>query len=325
MMAPAHWQTRRALLSWLLLPFSWVYRLLILLRVAAIKPVALPVPLFCVGNNTVGGAGKTPTVIALCGMLSAMGKHPHVISRGYKGRFEQAVLQVNPQRHDAAEVGDEPLMIAQHAPCWVAKRRMHAARAAIAAGADVIIMDDGLQNPSLIKDFSLLIVDGTYGFGNGFMMPAGPCREPVRSSMSKVDGVLIMGEETNPSVRSKIPSSLPIFTGRLIADSSIKLHDVVAHAFAGIAHPEKFFETVRQMGAQLVQTSAFADHHFFSVAELQQLINDAKSRHATLVTTEKDYVRLPAEFRNQVTMIPVSLDLHQRDVFNTLLANQVKS
>ena len=323
MMAPAHWTSRSAPQAWLLLPISWLYRLLMLLRLSAVNPVALGVPVLCVGNNTVGGAGKTPTAIALCHLLIAMGKHPHVISRGYKGNYTSPVVRVDPDTHTAAEVGDEPLLIARHAPCWVAKRRLNAAHAAIAAGAYIIVMDDGLQNPSIVKDFTILVVDGSYGFGNRFMMPAGPCREPVRISMKKADAVLIMGEETNAAIRCNVPSHVPIFTGRLIPDSSLSLKDKQVYAFAGIAHPDKFFATLAQMGATMVHTAYFADHHHFSTAELQRLAQEASEQQAQLVTTEKDFVRLPETFRKQVIAVPVLLDLDHKDAFNSLLQNQV--
>jgi len=325
MMAPVHWTSRSALQSWALLPLSWLYRLLLLLRMAMVKPTLLEVPVICVGNNTVGGAGKTPTVIALCHWLTAMGKKPHVISRGYGGHYTDSVLQVDPSTHTATQVGDEPLLIAQHAPCWVARRRKLAARSAIAAGANVIVMDDGLQNPSIVKDFSILVVDGDYGFGNRFMMPAGPCREPVRISMSKADAVLIIGEERNPSIRRAIPASKPVFGAALIPSADLSLQGVPVYAFAGIGYPDKFFNTLKKMGAAVVGSERFPDHHPYGLADLERLARESENVRARLVTTEKDFVRIPALYHNLITPIPVTLDLNQKDAFISLLNQQVVS
>lgn len=254
-----------------------------------------------------------------------MGKQPHVISRGYGGTYTDPVLRVVPDTHTALQVGDEPLLIARHAPCWVAKRRILAARSAIAAGADVVIMDDGLQNPSIVKDFSLLVVDGAYGFGNRFMMPAGPCREPVRTSMRKADAVVIMGAETNASIRRHIPAAKPVFTGALMPDASISLNATTLYAFAGIAHPDKFFSMLEAMGARLVATERFPDHHPYGLADLERLARESEKTGARLVTTEKDYVRIPPLYHNLITAIPVTLDLEQKDAFISLLNQQVVS
>ena len=240
MMAPYHW-SERGLLAWLWWPASLIYYLLLRLRLAWRKPIRVSVPVICVGNNTAGGSGKTPTVIAICEWLQVQGHTPHIISRGYGGQVAGTVL-VNPDRHSADEVGDEPLLLARGAPCWVSPRRLNAARAAIAEGASVLVMDDGLQNPTLHKDFSLMVVDGMAGLGNRMMIPAGPCREPLQRTLKASSAVLIIGEPTHPSLRHIRHPHL--YHGVLQPDSSVRLDGLNVHPFAGIGLPDKFFSTV---------------------------------------------------------------------------------
>lgn len=322
MQAPYHWQDR-TLVSWALLPVSWLYWGVARFRASRVTPAQLPVPVICVGNNGVGGAGKTPTAIALCRMLQEAGFTPHVISRGYKGRYDGTV-RVDPSIHIAVEVGDEPLLIARHAPCWVAKRRLHAAKAAIAEGADVIIMDDGLQNPSIHKDVSILVVDSGYGFGNHFMLPAGPCREPVNVSMQKADMVLIIGENDNPAITSHIPAGTPVFRATLQPDSTVDLKGKRVHAFAGIAHPEKFYKTIERLGAKIALITWFADHHIYQQRDLDRLSRETAEHDALLVTTEKDAVRLPVDFCHQVMVVPVTLSVDNKDGWRTIILEHMK-
>jgi tetraacyldisaccharide 4'-kinase len=323
MHAPAHW-CHRSWISWLLWPLSYLYYGLVVLRLSRITPLRVGMPIICVGNNTVGGTGKTPTVIHLSQLLRDMGYVPHVISRGYKGQYSGTV-HVDPELHIAQEVGDEPLLIARHAPCWVARRRLHAARAAIAAGANVIIMDDGLQNPTLQKDCSLVVVDGSYGFGNGFMMPAGPCREPLSVTMRKADAVVIMGEALNPTIQASIPARLPVFRARLVAQTDREWRNVRVHPFAGIGNPEKFFATMEQLGSVITLTSAFPDHHLFTMKDIERLLREANEHQAQLVTTEKDYMRLPESFRPQVIPIPVQLTIETADSFASFIKTHISN
>lgn len=322
MQAPYHWQDRTGY-SYALLPVSWLYWVVARWRASRIIPKRLSVPVICVGNNGVGGAGKTPTAIALCYMLREAGYTPHVISRGYKGKYEGTV-RVDPSVHIAVEVGDEPLLIARHAPCWVSKRRLHAANAAIADGADVIIMDDGLQNPSLHKDLSILVVDSSYGFGNRLMLPAGPCREPVATSIRKADMVLIIGTASHPSIATSIPSDKPTFRATLQAAANIDLKGKRVHAFAGIGHPEKFYATLETLGAKIVLTTWFDDHHPYQQRDIDRLRRETAEQDALLVTTEKDWVRLPEDFREQVTTVPVTLAVTQQNEWQSLVLQRLK-
>lgn len=311
MRAPAFW-TSGGWLAAALAPGACAWAAAGRLRRQLAHPFRVPVPVVCIGNVTAGGAGKTPTVFALLDVVHARaGKSlAHVVTRGYGGRLPGPV-RVDPARHGADEVGDEALLLARAAPTWVARDRAAGARAAVAAGAQLLILDDGFQNPSLAKDLSLLVVDGDYGFGNGRVMPAGPLREPVMDALARADGVVVVGDDragVGRAIHNKCPD-LPILAARLVAEPSatanLKGQRVVA--FAGIGRPEKFFATLEEIGAEVAGRRAFPDHHRYSEAEVATLESDAKSRNAQLVTTEKDHVRLDPDTRARVAALPVAL------------------
>lgn len=287
MKTPDFWR-HRGWQSLLLAPFGWIYGALTLRRMA--KPGSrAPVPVISVGNFTAGGAGKTPTAIAIAKALIARGERPFFLTRGHGGR-EAGPLRVDPSRHRAIEVGDEPLLLARHAPVIVARDRAAGARMAIAEGASCLVLDDALQNPALTKDFSLAVIDGGFGFGNGRCVPAGPLRAPVAASLAKVDAVLVIGPDEAGAGRT-VASEIPVFTAEMRPSAGTEMlagREVIA--FSGIGRPEKFRGTLTALGARIVAFHAFADHHAFTDAEAQSLLASAGER--TLVTTEKDHVRL---------------------------------
>ena len=313
MRAPDFW-TEDGALAALLAPLGAGYDLAGRLRRALVPSVAADIPVVCVGNLVAGGAGKTPVVLALVEALAARGAAAHCLSRGYGGRAP-GPRRVDAARDSAAEVGDEALLLARAAPSWVARDRTAGARAAAAAGARVLVMDDGFQNPALAKDLSLVVVDGAYGFGNRRVMPAGPLRETVARGLARADAVVLLGRD-DWNLGAPLGARLPLLTARLEPrPGSERLAGRRVLAFAGIGRPDKFFATLAGpeggpgggLGAELVETRAFPDHHSYSAAELRTLRARARSLDALLVTTEKDAVRLTPEQREGIEILAVAV------------------
>ena len=311
MKPPAFWFNPPHRPGWqaqLLKPLGALYAQATRARLAKTKGEPGPVPIICIGNLNAGGTGKTPTAIALAQRLTAMGHAPHFLSRGYGGTLT-GPIRIDPSRHTAAASGDEPLLLAAFAPAWVSRDRVAGAHAAAQAGASVILLDDGFQDPALRKDLSILVVDAAVGFGNGLCIPAGPLREPVRAGIARADLVIGIG---TPDERAAFASQWPLplaVVGAALQPlvTGMPWQGMRVLAFAGIGRPAKFFDTLRATGAHVVGAQALDDHQPLTTALMTRLQREAQALAAQLVTTEKDAVRLPAAMQGTVLTLPVRL------------------
>jgi tetraacyldisaccharide 4'-kinase len=320
--APGFWSRRSpSLLALGLAPLGAAYGALTARRMAA-PGLRVGVPVICVGNFVVGGAGKTPAAISIAHLLLEMGERVAFLSRGYGRAAVDNVVAVGLDVHRAQEVGDEPLLLARVAPCFVARDRRLAARTAIAAGASVLVMDDGLQNPVLAKDVVFATVDGGAGFGNGLCLPAGPLRAAPEMQLPFVSAVIFIDGVSDASVNAyEAVAGKPILNARLEPDpqAAERLRNQNVLAFAGIGRPEKFFATLEALGARVAIARGFADHQYYSSTQLDALLAEAGGRGLIPVTTQKDFVRLPPAYAAQVTALPISLRFDEpRDVVDLL-------
>ncbi len=300
MRTPKFW-AHRGLPALALAPLGLITKPLTARRVA--RPGFDPgIPVYCAGNATAGGTGKT--IVAL-DLLARLPGRPFALSRGYRGRLPGPVL-VDPAIHGAADVGDEPLLLAAAAPTIVARDRAAGARLALTLGATAIVMDDGLQNPGLAKTRSFLVIDGAYGFGNGMLIPAGPLREPATAAGGRCHAAIMIGDDATGAAKM-LPKTLPVLQARLTPHSHIDLAGRRVIAFAGIGRPEKFFASAAELGAILVKTIPFPDHHAYTQADAATLLSLAAAQNAQLVTTAKDDLKLPSDLKAATTAITVSL------------------
>ncbi|WP_416915056.1 MAG: tetraacyldisaccharide 4'-kinase [Roseicyclus sp.] len=310
MRAPGFWHGEPGLLSALLSPLGLIYAGATRRRLAQGPRQRVGVPVICVGNLNAGGTGKTPVVIALAERLRDRGVVAHAVSRGHGGTLGGPV-RVDERRHSASETGDEPLLLAAFLPTWVAKDRVAGAQAAVAAGAQVILLDDGFQNPGLAHDLSIVVVDAHVGFGNGRVIPAGPLREPIKTGLARAEIVLSVGDaaaQARFAARWGQAVTLPRVSGSLEPlPMGLPLKGLPVLAFAGIGRPEKFFQTLKAMGADIRATHALSDHQPLSDALMTRMLREARAIGAQVVTTEKDAVRLPSPLRAQVMTVPVRL------------------
>ena len=318
MRTPDLW-SHDGLLPTLLSPAASLYGLCSRSRAARTIARRVPVPVVCVGNLVAGGAGKTPLVLALLDALAAKGLEAQVLSRGHGG-LERGPLRVDPAHHSAADVGDEPLLLARKAATWVARDRLAGAIAAIDGGARMLILDDGFQNYALAKDLSLLVVDGVYGFGNGRLHPAGPLREPVASGIARAQALVLLGEDRH-GLAQGLAARLPVLKAHLAAGPEAgRLRGRRVLAFAGIGRPQKFFDSLTAIGAELAGQWAFADHHPYRPDEIAALRAEAARLGATLVTTEKDRVRLDAAASEGIEALSVTLAWDKPGALDALLS-----
>lgn len=312
MRPPSFWWRDAGVWGRLLQPLGALYGVVAAHRLRR-RGASASVPVICIGSLTLGGAGKTPTALAVARMLAETGIAPVFLTRGYGGRTE-GPLRISLDRHTAADVGDEALLLARAFPTIVSRDRVAGADAARAAGAQVVVMDDGFYNPSLRKDFSALVVDAHYGVGNGLIFPAGPLRAPLAAQLAQADALVLVGEDTPAFLLDAPANERPLFRARLVPEHAAAegLAGKPLLAFAGIGHPDKFFTTLRGLGADLRACRSFPDHHRYSEHDAEALLAEASRGGLALVTTEKDFVRLPqagqaGRLRERSVTLPVSL------------------
>ena len=294
---PNFWRTKPSILSIVLLPFAYIYKMVAGVVSMFRKPFKAPVPIICVGNHVVGGAGKTPVVQALAEYLIQNGQHPHIVSRGYGGKKTKSPHKVNPSRDKAEIVGDEPLLLAEIAPTWVCKNKRLAMLAAYETGATHVILDDGLQSNYFKDTYNILVIDPPYGFNNPLPFPAGPNRESFAAATDKSQLTVSYSDYGDD-----IKKNLSIQT-----ELGFKPCDVIG--FAGIGRPDKFKQSLQFHGCNIIDFQAFPDHHLFTQNEITKLVNTAKAKKATLVTTKKDFVRIPQSQRKYVKVM--TLRVHE--------------
>ncbi len=324
MREPGFWHGPASLNAHLLKPLAALYGAVAARRLQR-RGLNAGIPVLCVGNYHVGGAGKTPTVLALAKLLRELGETPVVLSRGYGGKLRGPV-RVDPVRHAASDVGDEPLMLAGTLPVVVSRKRADGVPLARAQGATVILMDDGFQSPAVVKDASLIVIDSARGLGNGQVFPAGPLRAPLRPQLARTDALIVVG---NGSAAEKVSAEIaaqgkPVLSAHLKPDEAqvARLRDRRVLAFAGIGDPTQFFNTLRASGIEMAAQRAFADHHPYSQAEIESLMAEAQRDGLTLVTTEKDMARL-RDWSQHIVPFPVTLEFDDPALLRKFVADRL--
>ncbi|MEH6494793.1 MAG: tetraacyldisaccharide 4'-kinase [Pseudomonas marincola] len=322
MKAPKFWnKDSTSMLPLLLSPLSAIYAQVDKINRSRQTETTVNVPVICIGNIVAGGAGKTPVAIAVGQFLLGSGWKVHFLSRGYGGNIEDPT-RVVPDVHTSKQVGDEPLLLATVAPTWVAKDRVAGAKAAVKSGAEIIIMDDGLQNPSLHKDFSIIVIDGDYGMGNGKIIPAGPLREPLEQAMQRSDAAIIIGGRETDAPKDEF--SIPLFGAKIIPhELQAELVGEKVVAFAGIGRPEKFFKSLREAGADVVDVVEFPDHYAYEQDDVMKLVEKAALLGAALVTTRKDFVRLSPDAKMMTTVFDIDLVFDKSKGLQELLIDRL--
>lgn len=330
MRAPEFWNHKHGreaapFIRTVLSPFGWIYGQVTARRIATTISYDPQIPVICVGNASVGGVGKTPITAYLLESLTRMGIKAVALSRGYGGREKGPILVKT--KHTFKDIGDEPMLLARKGPVWVSAGRDDGARAAVGAltgfgktGAEVIIMDDGHQNPLVKKTLSLLVVDAEIGFGNERVFPAGPLREPLQAALSRADAVILMKPTAEYEVSAELMAQLkplPVIAAHLVPYSQLPKGKL--YAFAGIGRPNKFFDALIRAGADLVESQPYPNHYAYKDTDMKNLIDLAGEDEATLITTEKDYVRIPKSFQKHIAVWPVSVQFEDELTLRRIL------
>ncbi len=315
---PKFWYKKRGIVAYSLMPIAWLYQLIHKIsQQFKGDPYKADIPVICIGNAVAGGGGKTPTVMAIIKLIQnqKIAQNPYIISRGYRAKINQSHI-VDLSKDTANDVGDEPLLLAQHAPVIIGKNREVSIKMAQENKADLIIMDDGFFNSSIYKNIKILVIDRNMDFGNGLTLPAGPLREPLKSILPKTDCIVTIGP--------KFQSDLPVFKSD-ISISSTHLDKENYIAFCGIGFPEKFKSTLYKAGFELKGWHEFADHHAYTQQEIKDLLTLAKQQSCRLITTAKDYVKIPAQYKEMIDVLEIELKFKEDTALSSCLKKIVHS
>jgi tetraacyldisaccharide 4'-kinase len=306
-----------------LYPFSLIFRLGTKIRNFVSKEKKSKLPIICVGNIVIGGAGKTPVALKIGNMLREAGYNPHFVSKGYGGLEKNNTLVQD--WHSPKSVGDESLLLSEISPTWIGLDRSKSFELASENGADCIVMDDGFQNPTLQKDFSIVVINGEQGFGNKRVIPSGPLRESINRGLSRTNLVITIGDISD-TIKDKIPKHIPLIAANFkIKEDEIMLIGQRITAFAGIAYPEKFFNSLKLVKANIVDKISYSDHHIYSENDMLYLAEIANKNKSILVTTKKDMVRIPKNFRSLVKTIDGFIQLNDEKLLLEILTNLIEN
>ena len=322
--APKFWYNKKnTIYSNALFPLSLLFRLGTKIRNIINYTYKSPLPIICIGNIVIGGAGKTPVALKIGKMLIKAGYNPHFVSKGYAGIIKKNILVES--WHSAKSVGDESLLLAEVAPTWIGIDRNESIKLANNKGSDCIVMDDGFQNPTIYKDFSIVVVNASQGFGNKRVIPSGPLRESINRGMSRTNLVILIGEKTK-ELEKLIPSHIPTISAKFNINNQSKIFKgQKITAFAGIAYPKKFFDSLREQGAKIVKEVTYPDHHIFDENDLLSLVEIANKTQSILVSTQKDFIRIPKSYRSLVNTLEGEIVFENEDLIKEILSNVIEN
>ncbi len=322
--APNFWYKRKdSFFSVLLYPASILFRIISRIYILINKTENSPIPVICIGNLVVGGAGKTPVAMKIANILKESGYKPHFLTRGYAGTIKENV-KVS-KNHLPQEVGDESMILSSEAPTWIGSNKVKSSFLASKNNADCVIMDDGFQNPTIKKNYSIIIIDGKQGFGNRRVLPAGPLRESIGRGLKRANAVIIVGDD-ELLIEKLIPKSITCFKAKFDVSKNEEIFKgKEITAFAGIAYPAKFFESLKKQGAKLLKTITFPDHYIYSEKDILKLIEVANNNKSILVTTKKDLVRIPENYQPIIHKLEGEIVLEREDLIKNILVNIIEN
>ena len=323
MKTPKFWSNKNSIVSILLIPLSFLWQLASILNTK--KKHKFLIPIIKIGNVVAGGAGKTPTVISLTQKLINSSIKVHIILKGYKSTAKNSI-QVNTTIHTYKEVGDEALICAKFAPTWVGKNRAISIKGAIDAGAELVILDDGLQDPSIIANLNILVFNGYQGIGNGRIIPSGPMRENLSQAINRSHLAIIIDQDIR-NIKALIDGKIPVLNANIkIEDkyfNNFKNKKVIA--FCGIGYPEKFYKTLENIGCQITYTKSFPDHYVYSRKDIQNLLKKSQELNSLLITTEKDHIKIMEDYKNRIYFFPISIEFNDYKTLDNFLLSVIKN